>query len=158
MFALFAYEGEVRKIIRHMKFSDVSSFCDCFGEEMVAVAAPYVKSPTIVPIPLSPDRLRYRGYNQCLLLAKSLSKHSGWPVANLLKGDRMEFSQVDVKSKSERKKNVKGVFKIRDGEIPEEVILLDDVITTGATVEEACRVLKRAGVKKVVALALAMGR
>ncbi len=117
-----------------------------------------------VPIPLSAAKLRKRGYNQAEILAKGLSKKFGFPVFDCLERVRETRTQVGL-SKKERKENVSGAFKIinhlpagKAGKsliINHNILLVDDVLTTGSTFSEACSVLKRSGAAKVWGIAFA---
>jgi len=157
--ALYSYSPQVKKIIELMKFNDVSRLCDCFGDQMKHLLENRIENPVIVPIPLSSGRLKFRGYNQCHLLAKSLCSKTSWEVSPILERKHSEFTQVEIMGREARRQNVKNIFQIRKGaRIPVEAVLIDDVVTTGATIEEATKVLKKAGVKKVAVIALAMGR
>lgn len=110
-----------------------------------------------VPIPLSKAKYRKRGYNQAEILAKELSKKFGFPVVDCLIRVKETRSQVGL-SKKERKENISGAFKIINHKfsiINHNVILVDDVVTSGATFSEACYELKKAGVGKVWGVAFA---
>lgn len=112
-----------------------------------------------VPIPLSSKKLRTRGYNQAEILAKELARKFNLEVINCLERIRDTRSQVGL-NKKERRENIKGAFeiKIKDQKSKlknKNVILVDDVLTSGATISEACRVLKMEGAKKVWAAAFA---
>lgn len=110
----------------------------------------------IVPVPLHHARLRQRGYNQALELAKPLAGALGVPLLrDVLQRGRATAPQTDL-SAIARRRNVRGAFVLRDGhDLPAHVAVLDDVFTTGATLGECARVLKRAGVARVEAWALA---
>ncbi|MFZ2038362.1 MAG: phosphoribosyltransferase family protein [Minisyncoccia bacterium] len=115
--------------------------------------------PIIVPIPLSPERLRERGYNQAGKLAKELVKidkgenfklNSDW-----LKKVRSTDSQSHTRNRTERLNNLKNCFSASSDVEGKNIILLDDVITTGATMKEAKNTLRQAGAKKVICVAVA---
>lgn len=110
----------------------------------------------MVPIPLSSSKLRKRGYNQSEILAEELGKRLRIPVKNLLKRIIDTKTQVGLKVE-ERKKNIKDAFELNSKYkiLNPNVLLVDDVVTTGSTLLEASKVLKKAGVKKVIGLALA---
>ena len=110
----------------------------------------------IVPVPLHRSRLRRRGYNQVLELAGTLARHLGVRLSrDALVRDRATDAQTEL-SAVQRRRNVRGAFSARFGDdIPEHVAVLDDVCTTGATLAECARALKRAGVNRVDAWALA---
>ena len=111
----------------------------------------------IVPVPLHVSRLKERGYNQSALLAKRLAKECGVKcVFNLLLRVAVNRPQVEFDAK-ERFANVKGVFAVGGGADfrGKDILLIDDVMTTGATANECARVLKKAGANKVDVLTLA---
>jgi competence protein ComFC len=94
-----------------------------------------------------------------MMIAKYFNKVLNFPVINILKRSHEALAQAQIKSKKSRLKNVRNVFlTAKQVDIKNKtIILIDDVITTGATLKEACRVLKKAGVNKVYALTLAKG-
>lgn len=117
--------------------------------------------PIIVPIPLHYRRLNWRGFNQAEILANSLAdslqRHT---QNNLIKRVTTSKPQADIKEREERLKNATGnIFKIIDStQIQHKtVIIVDDVCTTGATLNECARVLKESGAKKVIAFVIARG-
>lgn len=111
----------------------------------------------MIPVPLHPRRLRERGFNQALLIAKVLEKRYKKALATrILRRWRWTEPQVNLSGKT-RKKNVKGSFVISNPMAVEEknILLLDDVYTTGATINECGRTLLKAGANEVYVLTLA---
>jgi len=110
----------------------------------------------VVPVPLSKKKLRNRGYNQAEMIAKELSDNV---QADILFKKFHTKSQVEVKNKEERLANIIGSFEVRNHETirGKKIILIDDVLTTGATMREAKKVLKQAGAKKVIGVVVARG-
>ena len=111
----------------------------------------------IVPVPLHPKRLRWRGFNQSLLLARQVSRLYEVPVdAFVLCRDRETAPQTQL-TEDERRKNVRGAFAVRPVKSlkGKSLLLVDDVYTSGATVNECSRVLIRGGAKEVYVLTLA---
>jgi ComF family protein len=110
----------------------------------------------IVPVPLHRSRLRRRGYNQALELAKPLAKRFGVSLLrDALRRTRTTRAQTEL-SAIQRRRNVRGAFAANlDGKAPQHVAVLDDVFTTGATLAECVRVLKRTGIARVDVWALA---
>jgi len=105
----------------------------------------------LLPIPLSKKRLRWRGFNQAEELTKKLSKFFKIPlISDCLIKIKNTPSQTEL-SEEERKENIKGVFSLRNQNqiFGKKILLVDDVYTTGSTLEEAARILKRAGAKEV---------
>jgi ComF family protein len=155
----FDYKNPITSLIHQFKYEDVTSlsdpFCDCLAALLSKI--PDNLEYKICYIPLTLKKLKLRGYNQSKLLAEGIGQCLNVTVTGLLTRVEARESQVIAQSRKLRKTNIKGAFSIKSGaEIPQKVILLDDVITTGATVEEAVKVLKAAGVKEVIVLALAL--
>jgi len=111
----------------------------------------------VIPIPLSKKRLNWRGFNQAELLARDFSAHFNYELNHDLKRQKYKYPQAKL-SEQDRLKNLKDAF-LWTGDNLEglNVLLLDDVITTGTTLNEAAKVLKAAGATKVSALVLAKG-
>ncbi len=110
----------------------------------------------LLPVPLHVGRLRQRGYNQALELARPLARAFKIPLhAEVLLRTRATGAQTELEAR-ERRRNVRGAFAVcRQVPLPSHVAILDDVMTTGATLAECTRVLKRAGVRRVDVWALA---
>ena len=110
----------------------------------------------ILPVPLHRHRLRQRGYNQALELARPLARSLRIPYRwDVLHRTRHTDAQTSLTA-IERRRNLRNAFALRkDAQLPAHVVLLDDVFTTGTTLDECARVLKRAGVERVDVWALA---
>ncbi len=161
LFCLFPYHGIIRKAILKLKYNFVSDL----AEEFIDLTLRLIKLPlfdksnclTLVPIPLHWYRKNWRGFSQTEILGKRLAekfKLDFYP--ELLLRVRSTRPQVKLKGK-QRKVNVRGAFGInpQSKAIKAQCLLFDDVWTTGATMKECARVLKKAGVKKVFGLTLA---
>jgi len=113
----------------------------------------------LIPVPLDKKRLRWRGFNQAEELSKELDGFFRVPlILNCLTKIKETFPQIKL-SDQERKENVRGVFLIKDRELikNKNILLVDDVYTTGATMEECAIVLKKAGTKKIIGVVVARG-
>lgn len=112
----------------------------------------------LVPVPLYIARQRKRGYNQALELAKMLSRRCRIPVQSVLTRKKDTATQTHLR-RSERLKNMKGAFEIKSGKDVRgmKILLIDDVLTSGATADSCARVLTRAGAKEVCLLTVARG-
>lgn len=114
----------------------------------------------VVPIPLTKHKKLKRGYNQAEIISQFLSKEFNIPFAigNLIK-IKETIPQAQTKTKIERLDNIRDSFKITEPDAirNKKIILVDDVITTGATINEAARVLRNAGAKQIIGLAIALG-
>lgn len=114
----------------------------------------------IIAVPLSKKRLKQRGFNQAKLIAQYLSDKLNIPLANdVLYKNKETISQVQIKNREKRLKNLKGVFAIKNPLLIKDktIFLVDDVSTTGATIEECRKTLMAAGAKKVIGMVVAKG-
>jgi len=119
----------------------------------------------LVPVPLHKRRLVWRGFNQAQLLAQKVGDHFQIPVSNIiLKRSRSTLPQVEIKNKNQRRKNIQGAFKIvyeqskvYDSVKNKTVILVDDVCTTSATLEECAKVLQPLKPQAILGLVIARG-
>jgi ComF family protein len=109
----------------------------------------------IVAVPLAPNRFAERGFNQSILLASALAKRLRLPVAHAAMLRIRETPPQTGLTRKDRKKNIKGAFDSRALPANARVAIVDDVMTTGATLSEAARVLKRAGASRVEAWVIA---
>ena len=123
------------------------------------------KSPTeffdfiLIPVPLEKRKLKWRGFNQAEEIGKELSKFLKISLLNNVLAKIKETpSQVEL-SDEERKENIKGVFLVKNGELirNRKILLVDDIYTTGSTLEECAKVLKEAGAKEIVGIVVARG-
>lgn len=159
--AIFLYEGTFRQSVQRMKFKNRREYLDFYSEEMVREGARYLQNwqvRTILPIPMNARKRRERGFDQSLLLAKKISRLSGIPlIKNGVIRSRYTLPQKELNAK-ERKKNLKGAFELRKGvRIQEPVLLVDDIYTTGATMDTVCRTLKKGGIQRIYFLTLCAG-
>jgi ComF family protein len=110
-----------------------------------------------MPVPLGKRRLKWRGFKQAEELAKELSSFLKIPlVSDCLIKIKETLPQVEL-SEKEREENIKGVFKIKNDEkiLGKKILLVDDVYTTGSTMKECARILKRAGAKEIIGIVIA---
>ena len=154
------YEGPLREAIHRWKYEEKSYLTLFFGEKLAEGFCRYWDPQSfdlIIPVPLHSKRLRERGFNQALLLVKELSRRTQIPYSKRLLQKRiLTPPQVNL-SGGEREKGVRGSFHIqRDEEIEgKSILLVDDVYTTGATVNECSKVLLKAGAERVDVLTIA---
>lgn len=113
----------------------------------------------IIPIPLYHSRFNWRGFNQSEEIAKIISQQFNWPILNnTLIRKKKTTEQAEIKEKERRQKNLKDAFGLSScaKDIKnKKIILLDDVCASGATLEEAAKILKSAGAKKIIGLVIA---
>ena len=157
-FSVLRYEGDVRKSLHRYKFGGVSAYAGCYAKllaECIEDSAIYADVVTWAP--LSARRLRERGYDQARLLAEGAAEYMETPCLPLLKKRRHNAAQSGTKSADERRRNVRGAYAYA-GNTPLDgmtVLLVDDIVTTGATLDECAGVLRKAGAAEILALTLA---
>ncbi|HEY1331338.1 MAG TPA: double zinc ribbon domain-containing protein [Actinomycetota bacterium] len=153
--APFLYEGPVRRALMRMKFAGLRSVSEAFAPAMARAlaASPDGDAPTLAWVPLGRRRRRARGYDQARELALGVGRLTGLPARRLLRRARETAPQAR-RSGAERRRALAGAFRAH-GEIPSTVVLVDDVLTTGATAAECAAVLRAAGARRVGLLAAA---
>lgn len=169
-FAYFSYHDHIIKdSLWHLKYKGRYGYGKMLGKLLYDEAWEGISekmqfhafhSPIIVSIPVSKKRLRYRGYNHVSLIAQGFASENPSEceiVNNVLEKYRETKRQAEIKVRKDRLANLKNSFRVVDPLYVKDrnIILLDDVTTTGATFEEATRALKKAGARKVLRIALA---
>jgi len=167
--SIVIYKGEIRRAIQMLKYKGKTSMARPFGEMMAKSITGKNKqgSPetdthgydynVIVPVPLHKTRLKERGFNQSLLLARVIGRTLGVPIDYLhLKRIRETVPQINLTGKK-RFHNVKNAFQVQGSNFfkDKRVLLIDDVYTTGATITECGKVIKKSGSQRIDVLTLA---
>ena len=147
------YSGALSEAIHLLKFSGLRRLARPLGKLLTELHLPCMDA--IVPVPVSAKTLRERGFNQTLLLSKVLSRHLTIPVhMNLLLKKRETLPQIGLGAK-ERGRNLRNAFEVTRRLNKQGLVLLDDVMTTGATARECAKTLMKAGAREVVVVTLA---
>jgi ComF family protein len=147
------YAGVLKEAIHLLKFGGIRRLSEPLSALLSGLPLPAVQG--ILPVPLHKKRLREREFNQTALIGRSLGKNLRVPlIPDSLRKERETLPQTDVTGR-ERVKNVKGAFRVVDTIKGLDLLLVDDVITTGSTVRECAKVLVKAGAKSVTVVALA---
>lgn len=160
-FLLFTKRSKVQKLLHALKYKGNKEvgilLGQMFGQEL-KVSGHLPEAEIILSIPLHPKKRKQRGYNQSDLLAEGFSKATGIPWSGtMLERTRYTATQTG-KSKLERRENVQGVFAVKQGFHPESAILIDYVLTTGATLEECARTLLSTGCRRFYILTIALAQ
>jgi ComF family protein len=146
--------------IHELKYAQRSHLADSLGSLLALFAQTCIGELTgslVMPVPLHPKRLRTRGFNQSLLLARGVASKTGAEL-DFLSLRRTKFTKPQTElSSEERKKNVRKAFEVVKPEVVKKrtILLVDDVATTGSTLNECAKALKRAGADRVLCLVLA---
>jgi len=154
----FRFDGVIRQAIHELKYRNLRAIAGLLAQWLNDyLTTNPVPGEVVVPVPLHPKRLRERGYNQSRLLAKELAKLSGLPlVDNCLIRKRYSPPQARTATVAGRRVNVANAFFCRDQRLRDKgVLLIDDVSTSGATLDACARALKEAGATSVWGLVLA---
>ena len=145
--AAFAYGFPVDVLIQSLKYGGNLAIAAVLGRALGKAVAEH--ADFIIPMPLSPQRLRERGFNQALELARSVSRVTGVPVLSHACRKVVETRpQVSLPWK-ERAKNVRGAFVCDADLAGKRIAVIDDVMTTGATLDELTKNLRRAGAERI---------
>ena len=158
---LFKYKNEIRNLILDYKFRDKSYLYELFAKIITKnekICGILEKYDIIIPVPIHKKRKKQRGYNQSELVARQISKN----IANLQLENKAFIKIKNNKpqstlSKKQRKQNVKNVYKLENkGKIENKnIVLFDDIYTTGNTANEIAKILKQNGANKILVLTIA---
>ena len=156
--SLFHYESPINYLITELKFANKLSHAAILGFLLKQKILSSHNSGTknnypdaLIPVPLHQKRLIKRGFNQSLEITKELNKGLQLPIhTDFIQRHRATHAQSELDVK-QRKKNIKGCFNLTNKVIPvyNHIVIIDDVVTTGATINEVAKTLKKAGFKKV---------
>ncbi len=157
---IFKYEGLIRKVILDYKFHEKPHMYVCLVNFILKNKKIFEKLQsydTIIPVPISKKRMKERGYNQSLLIARKLSEDVKISLqANCLLKTRNIIEQSKL-NKEQRKDNIQNVYELQNGEIlnNKKILLIDDIYTTGSTANECAKILQQAKPEKIDVLVVA---
>ncbi|MBE6950113.1 MAG: ComF family protein [Ruminococcaceae bacterium] len=156
--AVWMYQGQVRRSLHRYKFGNARHYAAPYGRLLaMRIARDLPRADIVTWVPISAKRRRKRGFDQVELLTKAVSPELGIPAEKLLDKFRDNRANSGLKTPAERRANVLGVYRAVGQEHfrGKRVLLLDDVVTTGATASECARVLLTAGAEEVLFAAVA---
>lgn len=158
--ALYLYESAAVSIYR-FKYGGRQEYADFYGEQMAEYLGNFIRSvrpDALIPIPLHRKRMAARGYNQAKLLAQAVGSCLGIPVCTDILVRVKNTVPLKYENPKERQNNLKRAFNIARNDVKlERVVVVDDIYTTGSTMDEVAETLKEAGIKEVFFVALACG-
>ncbi|CAN5347040.1 ComF family protein [soil metagenome] len=151
------HEGWIRNGVRLLKYHDERARAVHFGELMAGAIADLPRHDVIVAVPLSPQRLRDRGFNQSHELAETIASGSAIPVSTRIVERTIDTPPQVGLPRNQRHQNVQGAFSVVDPDLVRgrSMLIVDDVFTTGATIGEVARALKQSGAARVDAVTVA---
>lgn len=156
--AVFSYRAGMKLSMYRFKYSNKREYADFFAEEAVKKYGRWLKKreiEVIVPVPMYPAKKRSRGYNQAEVFGEALGRKTGIAVDKyLVKRVKNTIPQKALNDR-QRKDNLKGAFQVRANIVKyTKIVLVDDIYTTGATVDAIAEALEKAGVKEVYFLCI----
>ena len=156
--AAFYYGGIVKTMIHRLKFRDKAYLAKIMGELMAEELC--AEGDVVTAVPLHKKRRRQRGYNQSRLIAETYAELKGLPYEDLLVRVRNTPPQSLLTKRDDRQKNISGAFLPREGSsiTGKRILLVDDVVTTGATIGECRTELIKAGAAAVITISFARGK
>lgn len=153
--AAFSYHFPIDRLLHDFKYSGNLALTEILAEPLAQLAAGHPKPDLLMPMPLHPGRLKERGFNQSLEIAKPISRWLDTPLtADACQRTRDTPTQAGLKW-MERRRNVRGAFACDLDLSGKKIAVLDDVMTTGATLNEISRILKSQGASEVSAWVVA---
>ena len=159
-FSPFRYEDKIISLIHQLKFAEKISYARSIGEILLTMVEQDLltaqgRPDCLLPVSLHKSRLRQRGFNQSIEVARVISKKMGIPIDNdMVIRRRSTVSQTGLNAQ-QRRKNIRDAFSVVSDASYQHVLIIDDVVTTGSTVNELARVLKKCKVEKVGVLSVA---
>ena len=156
--ALWMYEGQVRASLHRYKFGGARHYAASYGQLLALRIQMDLPRPDVITwVPVSAKRRRQRGYDQVELLARAVAGELEIPAEKLLDKFRDNQPNSELRTQPERRANVLGVYKAIEPErlAGKRVLLLDDIVTTGATASECARVLVTTGAEEIYFAAIA---
>ena len=157
----FMYNDAMQRAIFRFKYGNRKEYAHFFVQSMARIGGREVKAlhpEALIPVPLHKKRLSERGFNQAELLAKGLSKELGIPVITGLLERKKNTAPQKMLSREARRKNLKKAFQLSSCDVKlKRVIVIDDIYTTGSTLDEIAFLLKGAGVQEVYGFTLCSG-
>lgn len=160
--ALYPYEGTIKETMYRFKYGGRKKYAQLFGQ-MLAKQLQNTNFPSkidlIVPVPISKERIRQRGYNQAEEIAKYVSKYIGIPYNKDILIRTTHTKPQSSFSPMQRRKNIKSAFKCT-GTLPLEtkvILIIDDIYTTGSTIDECAKTLKKSGAQVIYSAVVCIG-
>jgi len=163
--ALWPYEGAIKEAIHHYKYQDMKHYSGSFAHEMALFFRQHLNwnIDLIISVPLHPIKEKARGYNQAHLIGKALSRKLHIPYANHIIYRKKNTLPQKTLSDKERTKNIKNAFSTRENILKcdimnKHIMIVDDIYTTGSTIDSIAEILKAHGASEVYGLCIAIGR
>jgi len=159
--AVFSYRGEMKLSMYRFKYSNKREYADFYAEEAMLRYGDWIRRrgiEVIIPVPLYKGKRRARGYNQAEVFAKELGRKTGILVEKSMLRRIKNTKPQKMLSDKQRKDNLKGAFQVETNIVKySKILLVDDIYTTGATVDAIAELLIKAGVKEIYFMSICIG-
>lgn len=160
--SVWLHKGLVKQSIYRFKYHNKRVYASVYAREMLRLYEEQIKSwkpQVLIPVPLHWRRRQQRGYNQAMILAREVSKRTGIPFSEKIVRRRRCTSPQKRLNKKQRSRNLQDAFEVTEhlGKI-KSVLIIDDIYTTGSTIDSIARKLKEKGVQKVWFLTISIGQ
>ena len=158
--SVFEYRGDIKQTIYRFKYSNMRCYAEFFGQEAAKRYGKLLKIwkvDAIIPVPMYKPKQRKRGYNQAEVFARALGKACGIKVDAKLLERVKDTAPMKTLSKQQRYENLLKAFAVSGKAVYKRVLVVDDIFTTGSTIDACARVLKRNGIENVYSLCIASG-
>lgn len=157
---IFKYEGQVRKLILDYKFNEKSYLYKTFVNFLLKnekIFENIKKYDKIIPVPISKKRNKERGYNQSMLIVEEIANKTNLELVNNCLIKTKNIIEQSKLNKEDRQQNIQGVYSLQNERLitNKKILLVDDIYTTGSTVNECCKILQQANPKTIGVLVLA---
>ena len=158
---IYVYTGNIKKAMYKFKYSNKRYYSRAFANQAIKIHGNWLnneKFDAIVPVPMYREKEKRRGYNQAETFARSLSEKTGIPIAKDI--IRREIVTVPMKelNYASRQSNLQKAFKLSENSVKyNQLLVVDDIYTTGSTMDAVAELLKKAGVKRVCCLSVCIG-
>ena len=159
-FLFFQKKSSTQHLLHQLKYQQKENIGEWLGEQFaysLQSKGRFAAVEIIIPVPLHPSRIKFRGYNQCDAIARGMASVLQIPIVNGVLTRSVATQSQTKKNRFQRFENMESVFSISEkaNRLPNHVLLLDDVLTTGATLVSAAQVLQQAGVQHIYIGAIA---
>ncbi len=158
---IFRYDDVMRNSMAYFKYRGRAEYAEYYGGELYRRSAHLLarwQPQLLIPVPIHRRRMAKRGYNQAALLAGQLSRYSNIPVNETAVRRRKSTAALKKQTPEQRRKSMYRAFSAKPGTaLPECVVIIDDIYTTGSTVNALAKLLKKCGAKRVYFLAVCIG-
>lgn len=154
--ALFRYQPPISQLIQQFKFNDRLTISRLFSQLLIQRLEQEPALPqAILPVPLHPKRQRERGFNQAIELARPIAEHFNMPLLlDVVTRQRDTATQTSLDAR-QRRKNLRGAFEVTKTIPHDHIAIVDDVVTTGTTIRELAKTLRKAGIHRIDCWAIA---